>query len=138
MSIRKTLAITTIVLFTTSIPAQASPMQQSAVLVKKPITKSQIISHARQEVSKYGWNTRQHKCLVTLWNRESGWNYKAKNKSSGAYGIPQSLPASKMASAGKDWRTNPKTQIKWGLKYIKIRYQTPCKALSHSNKKGWY
>ncbi len=137
MSIRKTLAITTIVLFFTSIPTQAMPAPTSVALVK-PMTKSQIIAHARQEVYKYGWNTRQHQCLVVLWNRESGWNHKAKNKSSGAYGIPQALPASKMKSAGADWKTNPMTQIKWGLKYIKIRYQTPCGALSHSNKKGWY
>jgi hypothetical protein len=104
----------------------------------KPITKSQIIANAREEVSKYGWGEKQHKCLITLWNRESGWNHKAKNKSSGAYGIPQALPASKMKSAGADWKTNPMTQVKWGLKYIKTRYQSPCGALSHSNKKGWY
>ena len=137
MSIRKTLAITTIVLLFTSIPTQAMPMPTSVTLVK-PITKAQIIAGARQEVSKYGWGDKQHKCLVTLWNRESGWNHKAKNKSSGAYGIPQALPASKMKSAGADWKTNPMTQVKWGLKYIKTRYKNPCGALAHSNKKGWY
>jgi hypothetical protein len=86
----------------------------------------------------YGWGQEQHECLVLLWGRESGWNYTAKNKSSGAYGIPQSLPGNKMASAGPDWRTNPQTQIKWGLSYIQGRYDTPCGAWSSFKKKGWY
>ncbi|RFU43421.1 hypothetical protein DZF91_01260 [Actinomadura logoneensis] len=88
-------------------------------------------------VAKRGWSNRQYKCLVKLWNRESHWNHKAGN-ASGAYGIPQALPGRKMRSAGKDWRTNPKTQIKWGLRYIKGRYGTPCRALGHSNARGWY
>jgi hypothetical protein len=87
---------------------------------------------------KYGWGQDQHECLVSLWNRESGWRYNAKNKSSGAYGIPQSLPGSKMASSGSDWKTNPQTQIKWGLGYIEGRYSTPCGAWSAFKKKGWY
>ena len=66
-------------------------------------------------------------CLVDIWNRESGWRYDAEN-ASGAYGIPQALPGSKMASAGADWQTNPATQIKWGLGYIKAIYGDPCKA----------
>ncbi|MDR1428307.1 MAG: ubiquitin-like domain-containing protein [Bifidobacteriaceae bacterium] len=80
----------------------------------------------------------QFKCLVALWDRESHWNTTAANKYSGAYGIPQALPGSKMASAGDDWRTNPKTQIKWGLGYIKGRYDTPCGAWSAFQSKGWY
>ncbi|UMO76232.1 hydrolase [Streptomyces phage Tomas] len=81
----------------------------------------------------------QYSCLVNLWKKESGWNYKAKNPHSGAYGIPQSLPGSKMKSAGKDWKTNPRTQVNWGLdKYIYKRYGTPCTAWSHFKKKGWY
>lgn len=87
---------------------------------------------------KYNWGNKQHSCLVKLWNRESGWRTNAHNKSSGAHGIPQSLPGKKMASMGSDWKSNPETQIKWGLKYIKGRYETPCNALGHSNKKGWY
>jgi Ni/Co efflux regulator RcnB len=87
---------------------------------------------------KYGWEKKQHSCLVKLWNRESGWRQNAHNKSSGAHGIPQSLPGKKMASMGSDWKTNPETQIKWGLKYIKGRYKTPCNALGHSNKHNWY
>jgi hypothetical protein len=88
--------------------------------------------------SKYSWGKSQHSCLVNLWNRESGWRHTAANPTSSAYGIPQSLPGNKMASAGADWRTNPETQIKWGLKYIKHRYDTPCGAWSAFKKKGWY
>ncbi|GAA2421612.1 hypothetical protein GCM10010191_36500 [Actinomadura vinacea] len=80
----------------------------------------------------------QFGCLQKLWNKESGWNYKAANPSSGAYGIPQALPGSKMSSAGADWRTNYKTQIKWGLGYIEDRYGSPCKAWGHSESVGWY
>ena len=67
-------------------------------------------------------------CLKEMWDRESGWRYDAENPASGAYGIPQALPGSKMASAGADWQTNPATQIKWGLGYIKAIYGDPCKA----------
>ena len=88
--------------------------------------------------SKYSWGENQHFCLVNLWNRESGWRHTAANPTSSAYGIPQSLPGKKMASAGADWKTNPETQIKWGLKYIKNRYETPCGAWSAFKKKGWY
>jgi hypothetical protein len=88
--------------------------------------------------SKYSWGKNQHSCLVNLWNRESGWRHTAANPTSSAYGIPQSLPGNKMAAAGADWRTNPETQIKWGLKYIKHRYETPCGAWSAFKKKGWY
>ena len=75
---------------------------------------------------------------MKLWERESNWNPNAHNKSSGAHGIPQSLPASKMASEGADYYTNGKTQIRWGLKYIKNRYGTPAQAWAHSQQKGWY
>jgi hypothetical protein len=88
--------------------------------------------------SQYNWGEDQHSCLVDLWNRESGWRHTADNPTSSAYGIPQALPGSKMASAGADWRTNPETQIKWGLKYIENRYETPCGAWSAFKKKGWY
>ena len=85
-----------------------------------------------------GWEYTQFSCLVKLWERESNWRLSATNKSSGAYGIPQSLPASKMASAGADWRTNAETQIKWGLGYIEGRYGSPCAALAHSDEHNWY
>jgi len=77
-------------------------------------------------------------CLVNLWNRESGWNYQAENPYSGAYGIPQALPGSKMSSAGADWQTNPATQIKWGLGYIQSIYGTPCGAWNFELANGYY
>jgi len=85
-----------------------------------------------------GWGDDEFACLVALWNRESGWRVNAYNASSGAYGIPQSLPGSKMATAGADWETNPATQISWGLGYIGGRYGTPCGAWGHSEAYGWY
>jgi hypothetical protein len=85
-----------------------------------------------------GWGSGQFSCLNSLWQRESRWNYRAMNPSSGAYGIPQALPGGKMASAGSDWRTNPVTQIRWGLGYIADRYGTPCGAWSQSEASGWY
>ncbi|HWS32045.1 MAG TPA: lytic transglycosylase domain-containing protein [Actinoplanes sp.] len=85
-----------------------------------------------------GFGIAEFPCLNKLWDHESGWNYKAENRSSGAYGIPQSLPGSKMASAGADWKTNPATQIKWGLGYIKGRYDTPCGAWNFFQDRGHY
>ncbi|HEV7185013.1 MAG: lytic transglycosylase domain-containing protein [Leifsonia sp.] len=85
-----------------------------------------------------GWGDDQYNCLVSLWNKESHWNVYAYNSGSGAYGIPQALPGSKMASAGADWQTNAATQIAWGLGYITGRYSTPCGAWSHSQSTGWY
>ncbi|GAB3850936.1 hypothetical protein GCM10029963_37900 [Micromonospora andamanensis] len=85
-----------------------------------------------------GFKIDQFPCLDRLWNKESGWNHKARNPSSGAYGIPQAYPGNKMSSVGDDWQTNPVTQIKWGLGYIKGRYSTPCAAWNHSQAKGYY
>nr|WP_211160485.1 lytic transglycosylase domain-containing protein [Microbacterium sp. MF43] len=85
-----------------------------------------------------GWGDDEFACLVALWNKESGWRVNAYNASSGAYGIPQALPGSKMGSAGADWETNPATQIAWGLGYISGRYGTPCGAWNHSQSVGWY
>ncbi|HET9653960.1 MAG TPA: hypothetical protein VFP72_01300 [Kineosporiaceae bacterium] len=85
-----------------------------------------------------GWGSTQFTCLDLLWTKESGWNYRATNPSSGAYGIPQALPGSKMGAIASDWRTNPTTQIKWGLNYIADVYGTPCGAWSHSKRTGWY
>jgi hypothetical protein len=85
-----------------------------------------------------GWGDSEFSCLVALWKRESGWRVNAYNAGSGAYGIPQALPGSKMASAGADWATNPATQIKWGLGYISGRYGSPCGAWGHSQSSGWY
>ncbi|UXN22760.1 lytic transglycosylase domain-containing protein [Curtobacterium flaccumfaciens] len=92
---------------------------------------------ALQQVTARGWGTDQYNCLVSLWNKESGWRVNAYNPS-GAYGIPQALPGSKMATAGADWQTNPATQITWGLNYIAGVYGTPCGAWGHSQANNWY
>ena len=88
-------------------------------------------------LASFGFSTSQWSCLDALWNRESGWRYNAANPS-GAYGIPQALPGSKMATAGADWLTNPATQIRWGLGYIKSRYGTPCGAWNFELANGFY
>jgi len=87
--------------------------------------------------SQYGWGDDQFQCLNSLWNKESSWNYQAYNPS-GATGIPQALPGSKMASSGSDWATNAATQIAWGLGYISSVYGTPCSAWGHSQATNWY
>jgi hypothetical protein len=92
---------------------------------------------AQQLVAARGWGADQYNCLVSLWNKESGWRVNAYNPS-GAYGIPQALPGSKMATAGADWQTNPATQITWGLNYISGVYGTPCGAWGHSQSFNWY
>ncbi|GAC1439603.1 MAG: hypothetical protein NVS3B26_03070 [Mycobacteriales bacterium] len=91
---------------------------------------------ARAQLADRGWGD-QFGCLDSLWSRESGWSTYASNPS-GAYGIPQALPGSKMASAGSDWRTNPATQIRWGLGYIAASYGSPCAAWHHSQSYNWY
>jgi hypothetical protein len=93
---------------------------------------------ARLLVNERGWGSAEFSCLDDLWSRESGWNVHDVNGSSGAYGIPQALPASKMALYGSDWRDNPVTQIRWGLYYIASRYGTPCNAWAHSQDRNWY
>jgi hypothetical protein len=84
-----------------------------------------------------GWSASQCRDLGTLWQKESGWNSRAHNRS-GAHGIPQALPGSKMASAGPNWQSNARTQIAWGLGYIESRYGNPSNALAHSYSTGWY
>ena len=91
----------------------------------------------RQMAAARGWTGVQWVCLNNLWTAESGFRTKA-GSPGGAYGIPQALPGSKMASAGSDWRTNPATQIKWGLKYVGGRYGTPCSAWRHFQSHRWY
>ncbi|MGL4174683.1 MAG: hypothetical protein ACRCSN_01295 [Dermatophilaceae bacterium] len=95
---------------------------------------------ARSMMPTFGWDDAEFACIVELWQRESGWSWSATNPSSGAYGIPQSLPAWKMSSAGSDWLTNPATQIAWGLGYIDDVYGSPCAALDawHSRSPHWY
>ncbi len=87
---------------------------------------------------KYKWNSSQVGCLTALWNGESHWNYKARNRRTGAHGIAQAYPATKMETIALDWRTNPVTQLKWGLNYIKVRYNTPCNALAKKHRSGYY
>lgn len=86
----------------------------------------------------YGWDSSQFSCLDALWVRESDWDPAATNSSSGAYGIPQALPASKMAAFGSDWSTNPTTQITWGLWYIRQSYYSPCGAWAFWQSHNWY
>jgi hypothetical protein len=98
-------------------------------------------SAARVLMADHGWSSdAQYNCLVNLWNGESDWRWFAENPSSGAYGIPQSLPASKMSQFGADYRTNPLTQIKWGLWYIEMSYGNPCNAWStwQARSPHWY
>ena len=95
-------------------------------------------AYARERCTAYGWSENDYYNLVSLWNKESHWNMYAQNSRSGAYGIPQALPGSKMASAGSDYLTNYKTQVNWGLSYIKGRYGNPTMALYHSQATGWY
>lgn len=95
-------------------------------------------SIARATLRSFDWTRRQFKYLNHLWDRESGWNVFAENPFSGAYGIPQALPGSKMAAAGANWRTSARTQIRWGLGYIKGTYGSPRRAWAHELATGWY
>lgn len=112
--------------------AAAAALASSNTVAGAKATAEQIAA------SDYGWGADQFSCLDSLWTKESGWNYQAFNASSGATGIPQALPGSKMASAGSDWQTNARTQIVWGLGYIASVYGSPCAAWSHSQSVNWY
>ena len=101
-----------------------------------PVSAGRARAIAQSMLAQRGWSD-QWSCLDRLWQKESGWRVTAANPS-GAYGIPQALPGSKMASAGDDWRTSAATQIRWGLGYIGDRYGSPCGAWSHSQSVGWY
>jgi hypothetical protein len=115
------------------------PVSQPAppVVVAPPPNPKSAQGIAYAMLTSFGFSTSQWSCLDSLWSRESGWRWNAAN-ASGAYGIPQALPGSKMANAGSDWLTNPATQIKWGLGYIKNSYGSPCNAWSHEQVDGWY
>lgn len=104
----------------------------------KTYTKKECKQYTYQQVIKRGWTFKDYSNLVKLWNKESNWNYKAVNRHSGACGIPQAYPCSKMKKYGKDYKTNCKVQIKWGLVYIKSRYKTPTKAWQFFQKRHWY
>jgi hypothetical protein len=116
----------------------SAPVTETAVAPMAGTSPAAAQAFARSYLAGKGLGDAEFQCLVTLWNRESGWNFQATNSGSGAYGIPQSLPGSKMASAGADWQTNPQTQIIWGLGYIIGRYGTPCGAVAVWDTRGWY
>lgn len=133
---------------TTSFSVQSAPKLSSpppppttgaaAPFTGPPPNPSSAQGIAYNMLASFGFATSQWTCLLDLWNRESGWQYNATNATSGAYGIPQALPGDKMASAGADWLTNPATQIKWGLGYIKGRYGNPCGAWAMEEAQGFY
>ena len=110
----------------------------AAVSGEQKLSDSDPRDIARALLPEFGFSSDQFGCLDSLYMRESGWNPTADNPTSSAYGIPQALPGSKMASAGADWATNPVTQIRWGLGYIQDRYGSPCSAWGHSQSVGWY
>jgi hypothetical protein len=117
-------------------PGSGSPSPVTVTMPAPDPGSAQSIAY--NMLSSFGWSpSAQYSCLDEMWDRESGWRYNAEN-ASGAYGIPQALPGSKMASAGADWETNPATQIKWGLGYIQGRYGSPCAAWSSWQANGWY
>ncbi len=116
-------------------PVPSPPPAPEPVVVDDPAAAQ---AYAQSRMASFGWDTSEFRCLVNLWNRESGWRTSAQNPYSGAYGIPQAYPGSKMQSAGADWRTNFRTQINWGLGYIAGRYGSPCAAWDHSENRGWY
>jgi len=113
-----------------------SSASASVELARTPDGAREVAKALMEE--KFGWGDKQYACLDDLWIKESHWNYRASNKRTGAHGIPQALPATKMDSAGTDWRTNPVTQISWGLRYIEVRYDTPCKAWAKFKRSNWY
>lgn len=112
---------------------RAAPVRAAA-----PVEPGTARALAQQMVADRGWDATQFACLDALWAAESGWRVDAHNARSGAHGIPQALPGSKMASAGADWATNPVTQITWGLGYVAARYGSPCGAWEHHQARGWY
>jgi hypothetical protein len=127
----------------------AGRTQMSSVVARRPTdrvvrigtagaTPGSAQAIALELLGDFGWGADQFGCLDQMWSRESGWRVNASNGGSGAYGIPQALPGSKMASAGPNWQTNARTQIKWGLGYIKSRYSSPCQAWSLWQAQGWY
>lgn len=122
----------------TPLPTKTPKKDPGPITAGNPVPAGEAQEIAKRLLPGFGFEpSTQFGCLVQLWNRESGWRVNAANPS-GAYGIPQALPGSKMASAGPNWRTNPTTQIKWGLGYIKSRYKTPCGAWSAFQSQGWY
>jgi hypothetical protein len=129
---------------TTFAESVVKPVQNKVILVGTfdpasiNVDPGSLKADALNLLPSFGFGVDQFSCLDSLWTKESGWNPAAHNSSSGAHGIPQALPGSKMAEFGSDWSSNPITQMKWGLNYIKQRYGTPCSAWSYSESVGWY
>lgn len=103
-----------------------------------PGQKGEYQKYALSLFADYGWSEAELQPLINLWERESHWNPSAHNKRTGAHGIPQAVPARKMASAGSDYYTNGNTQVRWGLGYIKSRYGSPSRAWAKFQSSGWY
>lgn len=122
-------------LFSTDL-AMVSSVSRQVELARTPLGAMKV-AHSIV-TNEYGFSEKEFKCLSSLWTKESHWNYKARNSKSGAHGIAQALPANKMDVISTDWRTNPVTQIRWGLRYISVRYETPCKALAKHNRSNHY
>jgi hypothetical protein len=116
--------------------AAAQPGQTAAAAV--PAVSGSPRQIAQAMLGSFGWSSSQFSCLDPLWEHESRWSVTAANPGSGAFGIPQALPGSRMASAGPDWQTSAATQITWGLRYIRDAYGSPCAAWSHAQATGWY
>jgi hypothetical protein len=121
-----------------SAPTSSATPTASHTPAPSPAPAGSPQSIAQSMLKSFGWSSSQFSCLKPLWQHESSWSVSASNSSTGAYGIPQAAPGSKMASAGPDWKTNASTQIKWGLGYIKDTYGSPCAAWSHEQADGWY
>jgi hypothetical protein len=124
-------------------PAAQSSAQPAAAAQPAQAAAASVASGSPQQIAEamlasFGWSSGQFSCLDPLWAQESGWSVTAYNAGSGAYGIPQALPGSRMAGAGPDWQTNAATQIRWGLEYIKSTYGSPCAAWDHEQATGWY
>ncbi|TWV35132.1 lytic transglycosylase domain-containing protein [Streptomyces misionensis] len=125
---KKALTVAAVAAATTGMALSAAPAQAAPASASS----AQAVAH------KMIPDAAQFNAFSKIVERESGWNPTATNRSSGAYGLVQALPGSKMASAGADWKTNPATQIKWGLDYMNSRYGSPVKAWSFWQANGWY
>jgi hypothetical protein len=118
--------------------AQSAPAQSASAQSAPAAASGSPQQIAEAMLGSFGWSPSQSSCLDPLWAHESGWSVTAYNAGTGAYGIPQALPGSRMASAGPDWQTDAATQIRWGLQYIQATYGSPCAAWDHEQATGWY
>ncbi len=123
--------VTHVGVWTTRVAAQPPRFRQAPAKIRSK-------AYAFRLVTRHTWSGEQFQCLDSLWTRESNWDHRAYNQGSGAYGIPQALPGRKMGYVASDWRFNPQTQIRWGLRYIKGRYGSPCGAWGHFRSHNWY